>query len=192
MLIKLKTCTVSAGSLAEAINTQLGFYKAAYGDAGIRPKHHQALHLGPMLARCPFMLSTFVNERRHRAVKKYTRDRRTLKSFDLGTIEEIACHQIWELGKPLFHSFSTSKPKGLMLDVLREVFPDYVGDAPIMLANHIKVNGGTANAGDVVSCMLSGEQAIGNLLLSAVVVETGAERSYSIISMWQMAADDPA
>ena len=103
MLIKLKTCTVSAGSLAEAINTQLGFYKAAYGDAGIRPKHHQALHLGPMLARCPFMLSTFVNERRHRAVKKYTRDRRTLKSFDLGTIDEIACHQVWEFGKPLFH-----------------------------------------------------------------------------------------
>ena len=79
-----------------------------------------------------------------------------------------------------------------MLDVARVVFPDYAGDAPIMLANHIKVNGWTANAGDVVSCMLSGEQAIGNLLLSAVVVETGAERSYSIISMWQMAADDPA
>ena len=94
MLTRLKTCTVSAGALCEAINTHLALYKTAYGDEWIRPKHHFALHLGPMLARFPFLLSTFVNERRHRVVKKYTRDRRTLQNFDLGAIEEITCHQI--------------------------------------------------------------------------------------------------
>ena len=92
LLASVKTCTVSAEALTEAIKTHLVLYKAAYGDAGIRPKHHFALHLGPMLARFPFLLSTVVNERRHRVVKRYTRDRRNLQSFDLSTIEDISYH----------------------------------------------------------------------------------------------------
>ena len=79
-----------------------------------------------------------------------------------------------------------------MLDVLREMCPDSGGDAELMLANHIKVNGGAANAGDVVSCTLRGEKVMGELLVSVVVTETGAETPYSFISMWTMAADDLA
>ena len=190
MLIRLKTCSVSDVALTEAIKTHLVLFKAAYGEDGIRPKHHQALHLGPMLARFPFLLSTFVNERRHRVVKKHTRDRRNLRSFDLGTIEEITCHQIWELGKPLLHTFQTSKPRGPMLDVIREMFPH--GDASFMLAHNIKVDGGAANAGDVVSFTLRGEKKVGELLVNVVVVEHGTETPLSIISMWQLAADHQA
>ena len=131
------------------------------------------LHLGPMLARLPFMLATFVNERKHRVVKKYTRDRRSLQSFDLGAIEEITCHQIWELGKPILSTFNTAKPSRRMVDVLREVFPATTGDASFMIANDMKVNGGAANAGDVVSCNFEGEEIVGELMLGVVVSDLG-------------------
>ena len=109
LLTSIKTGTVSAEALTEAIKTHLVLYKAAYGDAEIRPKHHFALHLGPMLARFPFLLSTFVNERRHRVVKRYTRDRRTLQSFDLGTIEDIRYHYARTISRAKHMPMSNTK-----------------------------------------------------------------------------------
>ena len=57
-----------------------------------------------------------------------------------------------------------------------------------MLAHNIKVVGGAANAGDVVSFTLKGEKKVGELLVNVVVVQHGTETPYSIISMWQLAA----
>jgi hypothetical protein len=191
MLIALKTGTVAADALTIAIKNHLVLFKEAYGDSAVRPKHHFAAHLGPMLARFPFLLSTFVHERKHRVPKKYTRDRRNLQSWDLGAIEEVTCHQLWELGKPLLQRLATYKPKGKMLDVLREAFPG-VSDAAFMLANSIKVDGGAANAGDVVSCIVGGSRGIGELLMSVVVTEGGSETAYSIVSLWDLAEEHPA
>ena len=75
-----------------------------------------------------------------------------------------------------------------MLDVIQELNLSSSGEAEFMLANHIKVNGGDANAGDVVSCTFKGEKVIGELLLSVAVQEAGAETRCSLISMWAKAA----
>lgn len=191
LLINLKAGTVAAEALDAAIQKHLNLFKAAYGDGAVRPKHHFAAHLGSMLARFPFLMSTFVHERKHRVVKKYTRDRRNLQNWDLGALEEITCHQLWELGKPLLQRFTTCKPKGKMLDVLRELFPGVSGDA-FMLANSIKVDGGAANAGDVVSCIIGDSRGIGELLMSVVVTEGASESPYSMVSLWDFAEEHPA
>ena len=193
VLINLKTCKVSSETLTRTITHHLALFKEAYGDGAVRFKHHCALHLGPMLGRFPFLMSTFVHERKHRVVKKYTRDRRNLQSWDLGAIEEVTCHQLWELGKPLLQTYTTSRPKGKMLDILRELFPDASGEASFMLANSIKINGGAANAGDVVSCVIDGRhRELGELLLSVSVTEGASETLYSVISLWGLVAADDA
>ena len=192
ILMNLKSGTVPADSLTMAILNHLDLFKTAYGDSAVRPKHHFAVHLGPMLGRFPFLMSTFMHERKHRVVKKYTRDRRNLMSWDLGAIEEITCHQLWELGKPLLDTFSTAKPKGKMLDVLREVFPEVQDNASFILVNNIKVNGGAASAGDVVSCIFDDCKGLGELLLSVVVTDCrGSETPCSIISLWDIAVEHP-
>ncbi len=145
LLLDLKAGTVSADALATAIKNHLWLYKLAYGDNAVRPNRHFALPLGPMLRRAPFLLSIFVHERKRRVVKKYTRDRRNLQSWDLGAIEEITCHQIWELGKPLLHTFKTSNPRPKMVDVSREIFPEIQHDASFSLVIDIKVQGGAAH-----------------------------------------------
>ena len=122
--MNLKAGEVSAEELTAAIKKHLDLFKAAYGDGAVKPKHHFAAHLGPMLGRFPFLLSTFMHERKHRVVKKYTRDRRNLKSWDLGAVEEVTCHQLWELNRPLLETFNTVKATKKITDVLTEVFPE--------------------------------------------------------------------
>jgi len=191
LLLDLKAGTVSADTLTTVIQNHLGLYKISYVDSGVRPKHHFALHLGPMLRRFPFLLSTFVHERKHRVLKKYTQDRRSLQSWDLGAIEEITCHQLWELGKPLLHKFSTSKPRPKMLDVLREVFPGMQHDASFSLVNDIKVHGGATNAGDVVTCNIDNCMVLGELLLGVVVTERGSDTNYALVSLWEPLVEHP-
>jgi hypothetical protein len=191
ILLDLKAGTVTADALTTAIKNHLDLYTIAYGDTAVRPKHHFALHLGPQLRRFGFLLSTFVHERKHRVVKKYTRDRRNLQSWDLGAIEEITCHQLWELGKPLLNTFSTSKPRPKMLDVLREVFPGVQHDASFSLVNDIKVHGGAANVGDVVTCTFDNNSVLGELVLGVVVTEGGSDTNYSLVSLWEPLADHP-
>jgi len=189
ILMKLKSGTISADRLTTAIMHHLQLFKAAYGDGAIRPKHHFACHLGPMLRRFPFLMSTFVHERKHRVVKKYTRDRRSLRSWDLGAIEEITCHQLWELGKPLLRTFATSQPRGKIFDVLLELFPCVPTTATFTLVNDIKVDGGAANAGDVVSFFFDGRRCFGELLLGVVVTVGDTVYVNSVISLWDLATE---
>ena len=49
LLLALKTGTVTAATLNLAIITHLALFHSVWGDTYIRPKHHYALHLGPML-----------------------------------------------------------------------------------------------------------------------------------------------
>ena len=189
ILIELKSGTVSADTLTAAIKKHLDLFKAAYGDSAVRPKHHFALHLGPMLARFPFLMSTFVHERKHRLVKKYTRDRRNLTNWDLGAIEEVTCHQLWELDRPLLEAYNTVKPSRSMKDVLQEVFPEAGG---FWLVRDIAVHGGVANVGDVVTCILDDRRVLGELLLSVIVSDKGSEVPCSIVALWEIAVQHPS
>ena len=180
MLQSVKTGTITSDMLFVAIVAHLTLYHDAYGEDEMRPKHHYALHLPDMLYRFGFLLSTFTHERKHRVVKKYTRNRMNLKRWALGAIEDITCHQIWENKLPFFLSFSTSYPRKRMLPGLRELFPG-VADKAFTLHNSIKCNGGQASGGDVVSCLVEGSIEIGELLMTV-----GMESElWSVFSLWE-------
>ena len=68
LLLSLKTGMVTAEALTAAIQTHLILFLAAWGEWYVRPKHHYAIHLGPMLAHFKFLLATFTHERKHRLV----------------------------------------------------------------------------------------------------------------------------
>ena len=65
----------------------------------MRPKHHYVLHLPGQLATHGILIATMTMERKHRVVKRYLRPRRTLKSFELGVVEEVTCFELWALSQ---------------------------------------------------------------------------------------------
>ena len=87
-------------ALRDAIQLHMQLFVAAYGRDAFKPKHHYALHIPNIFARIGTLLGTLVNERRHRVVKRYLRDRRNLTRWELGALEEVTCHAVWELTKP--------------------------------------------------------------------------------------------
>ncbi len=191
LLQSVKTGDVTPGVLFAAIMVHLKLFKEAYGDDYIRPKHHYCMHLPDMLKRFGFLLSTFTHERKHRIVKRHTRDRCNLTRWALGAIEEVTCHQIWELSLPFFMAFSESTPTGPVLNVLRELFPGVAGGS-FTLHNNLKCNGGSASSGDVVSCLVDGVLHAGELLCTVGVrVEGGDASLWSCIALWDTATTAP-
>jgi len=142
-----------------------------------------------MLQRFGFLLATFTHERKHRLVTRYTRDRKNLSTWDLGAIEDITCHQMWELKQDFSMAMKTSFPRGRILYALREIFPG-VGDAAFTLISGTSCNGGQVCTGDIVSCLVDGAVQLGELLLTVGVKGSG---THSIISLWQVdGAIEPA
>jgi hypothetical protein len=184
----VKAEAVAPDVLLAAITAHLVLYKAAYGAESMRPKHHYVLHLPQMLLWFGFLLSTMTQERKHRIVKRYTRDRKNLTSWSLGAIEEVTCHQCWELTLPFFLAYDMATPRGeRQLAPLRELFP-HVPDDGFTLVSHLKVNGGQASSGDVVSALHDGTVIVGELLLSVGVEGT----LYSFVSAWQLVDEGAA
>ena len=186
LLQAVKTGTVSAATLMAAITTHLTLYVACYGDDAARPKHHYALHLPDMLDRFGFLLATFVHERKHRLVTRYTRNRMNLKSWDLGAIEDITCHQLWELRQPFFLVYRQARPKRKLLWTLQEMFPGVMDNA-FTIASDISCNGGRLCQGDVVSCFIDGRIELGELLVTVGISTDTTLTLHSIVALWQPA-----
>ena len=182
----IKTGTVKHSTLRNAIVKHLTMYKACYGASAFRPKHHYALHLPYMLKNFGFLLQTFTQERKHRLVMRYTRDRKNLRSWDAGAIEEITCHSLWELSQPFWGCCKAANARGAILIPLRELFPG-VYDDNFTILNSISGNGGRIHAGDVVSCILDGHMHIGQLIVSVGIQP--ACTAFAIVSIWQRHLD---
>ena len=179
LLMSLKTGTVSAGELGEAIMNHLIQFKAVYGDNKVRPKHHYSTHLPDMLDLFGFLLATFTHERKHRLITRYCRDRKNLSNWDCSAIEEITCHQIWELAQPFMAASSVGIPRGLMLIPLREMFPG-VPDAEFKTLSGLKCNGGSCSPGDVISFFFENRIQLGQLLMMVAV----GDQAHSLIARW--------
>ena len=65
----------------------------------MRPKHHYVLHLPGQLETHGILIATMTMERKHKVVKRYLRPRKTLKSFELGVVEEVTCFELWALSQ---------------------------------------------------------------------------------------------
>ena len=186
MLQALKTGTITAAKLNTAIVTHLAQFLSVWGDSYVRPKHHYALHLGPMLEYFGFLLATLTQERKHRLITRYCRDRKKLASWDMSAIEEITCHQVWQLSLPFMQTCHISKPRGLILIPLREAFPG-IDDLEnnMCLCSQINCNGGSCSPGDVVTFLKDGIQ-VGQLLVSVALKKTDGWVTETIIARWKL------
>ena len=183
LLQAIKSCDVNPELLAFAICEHFRLFLLAYGEDNVRPKHHYAIHLPDMLRRFGFLLSTFTHERKHKVIKRYTRDRSNLTQWDIGSIEEITCHQMWELRQPFFMSDVESKPVGRVLLSLRELFP-MVPDDAMSLHNKVKCNGGCFSMGDVVSCTIDGEPQVCEVVCTVGLLMGGVSSMVSVLALW--------
>ena len=190
LLQAVKTGTVKHTELRAAIVDHLILFKSCYGEDAFKPKHHYSLHLPRMLKHFGFLLMTFTHERKHRLVTRYTRDRKNLKSWDSGAMEDITCHSLFELSKPFYGICKTSQARGAILIPLREMFPG-VDDQRFTILNDISGNGGSINTGDVVSCMYNNSMHVGELMVAIGINSDNAmsKESYCIVSLWQRDAE---
>ena len=188
LLQATRTGSVSPEQLSRAIFKHLDLCLASYGEEFCKPKHHYSMHLPDMLRRFGYLLSTFVQERKHRLVLRYGRDRKNLRSFDAGLIEDITCHQVWQLQQHFYFALTTAKPQGKFVFALQELFPN-VAVHGMAILNAISVNGGKASSGDIVSFWDDGQMHLGELFFS-VGVKSTEHVSFSFVSKWQASKAD--
>ena len=74
-----------AAALEAIIAEHLNACVDAYGRNKKRPKHQYSLHLADMLCFFGTLLGALSNERKHRVVKRHTRNRLNLKKRDFGS-----------------------------------------------------------------------------------------------------------
>ena len=145
----VKTGVHDFAKLRDAIQHHLNVFKAAYGSEHCRPKHHYVLHLARCLMRFGTLLGTLVQERKHRLVLRYGRDRDNLKSWDLGCLEEITCHQIWEMSQNYRKTGiqESHPPTRATLSLLCELFSEATA-SNVRVASMCKARNGTIHVGD--------------------------------------------
>ena len=162
LLSMLKSSAVASDELARAIASHLKACKAAYGDIVVRPKHHMAMHLGNQLARHAMLLSCFVHERRHKLIKRFMQDRRSLLSYERGLMEDVTLHHIHELAELQLEDslVGASAACSKLLEAMR-AFRPLARD--VQSASRMRVNGLHAGVRDVVLAMVDGVLAVGEL-----------------------------
>ena len=181
LLQAIKRGVVAPEILQAAIEHHLKLFVEAHGGDRVRPKHHYMLHLGKMLRYFRTLLATLVNERKHRRVLQYSRDRHSLVSWELGCLEEITCHQLYEMSEPYMQSGlkDTHPPSRSVMFLLREMFPE-VPQGAFKVSATCKSENGYVKVGDVV-LWRSDSWRIGELLMLLAVQGT----SLAFLSKWQ-------
>jgi len=185
MLQAVKRGAVAAETLRSAIVHHLELYIEAYGADSIRPKHHFVQHLPDALLRFGTLLGTLTHERKHRVVKRISRARMNLTSWELGTVEDITCQQLFETSRPFMKSGQTTAkahPRALL--VLRELHPGHA-DGDFTLHAQVQIDNGTAKSGDAVLLARDGKRELGELLLSFSVGGCETSETYSAIGLWR-------
>jgi hypothetical protein len=183
LLQAVRRNVVTPAQLAAAIARHFALYVLAYGKSAVRPKHHYALHLPDMLGRFGSLLATFVHERKHRVIKRYTRKRENLRSWELGTMEELLSHQLFEVNKPFLQSTTEAKPSSNTMYVLRELFP-HVPDDDFAIHSRLSADNGMVHTGDVVFYLLDGERHVGELLTTIGIWSEARGKLWSIVTRW--------
>ena len=102
----------------------------------------------------------------------------------MSAIEEITCHQVWQLSLPFMQTCETATPRGLILIALREAFPG-INDDDFVLCSRINCNGGSCSPGDVVTFLKDGIQ-VGQLLVSVAFKNNDGWVTETIIARWKL------
>ena len=183
LLQATKTGSVSPDTLDTGIDEFMVAFILAFGFECVKPKHHYTLHFPELLRRFGFLLTTFTHERKHRVVKRHTRDRKNLTSWELSAIEDITSQQLWELSERVPASERTSKPSSLALATLRELFPT-TPCSDFTLHAGVSCNGGQFSPGDVVTFIVENGLHVGEMIATVGTGNDDLESLFSIVSVW--------
>ena len=107
----------------------------------------------------------------------------SLGNFNVGTMEDVFVHQLWELKLPFFNAFTTAHPSGRMLHALRELWPG-VPDKAFSLHRNVKLNGGNTVNDDVVSFTVDGITQVGQLKLCVGVNDGAQTILWALVTPW--------
>lgn len=187
LLQLVKNGIVDPDQLKAAIIRHLELFKAAYGDASIRPKHHYALHLWRMLQHFGTLLSCLVLERFHRQPKKYAMQRHNTTSYEIGLIEEMTICKLVDLQRHwmALGLVSEAAPRGKILDCLRDLYSAEIDS--IKVSRRLQTLRGLVTVDDVVFFRdVHAHLCCGEVLLHF----TRADETYSIVSVWEPAPVD--
>jgi hypothetical protein len=126
LLANIKHGLVEHARLRDAVLKHLNLFKRAYGLHGWLPKHHLAQHLADQLKRFLFLLTLLTHERKHKVVKRMSRDRFTKQSFELGLMEELTLEHLHQLKHEWCANglVNPSDPRKAMLIAMRGLYPD--------------------------------------------------------------------
>jgi hypothetical protein len=98
LLMQTALGTVDPVTLLEAIRLHLDSHQVAYGYDHYVPKFHYALHLPLMLQQARVLIACFVNERKHKEIKRFIPE--ASNGFELSVMEKVVVAQLDYLGNP--------------------------------------------------------------------------------------------
>ena len=141
--------------LKDAINDHLHLAKVAYADTLWRPKTHFATHLPGQLERHGFLPCCFVQERKHRVVKRAALHRHNSLAFDRGVLEEVTLQQLHDLNTCLHSDVlrNTSAANAQLLVALRR--GGEATEADVTVGTEAVVSSRAISVGDVALLLLS-------------------------------------
>ena len=150
LLRMCKYGAVNAEVLREAIIAHLSAFKRAYDTIGWLPKHHLAMHLWTYVSTHGFLQSTLPQERMHKLVKKWSRDRYTKATFERGLMEELTMEHLHDPKQPWWYGGLQEPvvaPKKSLMQFLRNHFPSAFEF--MTAASYRTPTGNVVHAGDV-------------------------------------------
>jgi hypothetical protein len=139
--------------LEDRIFKHLTNYQLAYGTVGWVWKHHASIHLASQMKRHGTLYSCFTHERRHKLIRKYTNDRKTLVSYDLGVVEDCLVQQLHDtrvvdvLRTGLIDARDPSQNK---LKAIQAIEGDNLLNTEIKSSILLSINAARIKRGDVV------------------------------------------
>ena len=93
-------------------------------------------------------------------------------------MEEVTCHNMWELSSKQWHAFSTYQPSRRQQWWLETIFPDEPKDVRFTLHSEVHANG-YITRGDIVTFMSNGEMCIGELQANVGLATDASARMVS-------------
>ena len=179
---------VDPDELERAISHHLRLFVAAWTEYEMKPKHHYCHHLVLFLRLFGFLLACFVHERKHRAVIRYAKPVHNLKSFEMGVLEEVICHNLWELGSSFHrHAFTTAKPSKAQLLVIQDEFKDF--PTATFTLHHQLYRNGYVCSDDVVAFEDAGAICIGQLHFTIGVSTASDVELVSFVTLYERGAE---
>ena len=189
LLRYLKDGSISATMLHNAIMKHLRAFKRAYGNTGWIPKHHLAYHLSRYLRKWGFLQSTLTQERMHKLVKTWSRDRFTCADFEFGLMSELALEHLHDLKEPWWFfglQDPVYTPKKALMTCLQRKFPG--ATTYLSSPGYRSQSGNVLHAGDVIFIQHGGAPTVGELWWLAQCDDTHV----ACVSVWTRIIDADA